>query len=84
MVTAAESCLSEAIRSGRSFVDSAPGAIATTKRLLDEAAARPRDLRGAAAISAAVRVSDEASEGIRAFVEKRPPPGRRGRWPEPV
>ena len=35
--------------------------------------AGPRDLRGAAAISAAVRCSDEAREGIRAFVEKRRP-----------
>ena len=32
-----------------------PAGLATTKRLLDEAAGRPRDLRGAAAISAAIR-----------------------------
>jgi methylglutaconyl-CoA hydratase len=73
LVTAADSCLSEAIRLGQELLDSAPGAIATVKRLLDEAAGRPADLRGAAAISAAVRVSDEAAEGIRAFLEKRPP-----------
>ena len=62
-------------RSGwrKSLAECAPLAVATTKKLLDEAAGRPRDLRGAAAISAAIRISDEAREGIRAFVEKRPP-----------
>jgi methylglutaconyl-CoA hydratase len=50
-----------------------PQALATTKKLLDEAAGRPRDLRGAAAVSASVRVTDEAAEGLRAFLEKRPP-----------
>ena len=49
-------------RSGlpRSSPKCAPLALATTKKLLDEAAGRPRDLRGAAAISAAIRLSDEA------------------------
>jgi methylglutaconyl-CoA hydratase len=73
LVTPVESCLAEAIRLGQELVSSAPQAIATVKRLLDEATGRPHDLRGAAAVSAAVRVSDEAREGIRAFVEKRPP-----------
>ena len=73
VVTAAESCLSEAVRLAHALATSAPEAIASTKRLLDEAVARPHDLRGAAAVSAAVWVSDEAREGIRAFVEKRPP-----------
>jgi methylglutaconyl-CoA hydratase len=73
LVTPAESCLSEALRMGNELVSSAPQAIATTKQLLDLAAARPHDLRGAAAESAAARVSDEAQEGIRAFLEKRPP-----------
>ncbi len=59
------------IRIAESLAQSAPLALATTKRLLDEAAGRPRDLRGAAAISAAIRCSEEAREGIRAFVEKR-------------
>ena len=50
----------------------------------DQAAARrgerpPADPRGSAAITAAVRVSDEAREGIRAFFEKRPP-----RWAAPT
>ena len=43
------------------------------KRLLDETQGRPRSLRGAAAVSAAIRVSEEAQEGIRAFLEKRLP-----------
>jgi methylglutaconyl-CoA hydratase len=73
LVAPAERCLDEAIRLGTELLASAPSAIATAKRLLDESAGRPRDLRGAAAISAAVRVSEEAREGIRAFLEKRPP-----------
>jgi methylglutaconyl-CoA hydratase len=73
VVTPAENCLAEAIRLGQELVNSAPAAVAATKRLLDEAMGRPHDLRGAAAVSAAIRASDEAREGIRAFVEKRPP-----------
>ena len=72
-MTSVELCLDLAIGLADDLVSCAPRATATTKRLLDEAAARPHDLRGAAAVSAAIRVSDEASEGIRAFVEKRPP-----------
>jgi methylglutaconyl-CoA hydratase len=72
-VTADDRCLDEAIRVAEGLAECAPTALATTKRLLDEMAGRPRDLRGAAAISAAIRGSEEAREGIRAFVEKRPP-----------
>jgi|SRR5579864_9548903 len=72
-VVPAERCLDEALALARSLAESAPAAIATTKRQLDEASGRPKSLRGAAAISAAVRVADEAREGMRAFVEKRPP-----------
>jgi methylglutaconyl-CoA hydratase len=68
-----ERCLDEAISLAEGLLDSAPNAIATTKRLLDEATNRPGDLRGAAAVSASVRVGDEAAEGMRAFVDKRPP-----------
>jgi methylglutaconyl-CoA hydratase len=69
-----EGCLGAAIQVAEGLVVCAPQAVATTKRLLDEATSRPSDLRGAAAVSAAVRTSEEARQGIRAFVEKRPPP----------
>jgi enoyl-CoA hydratase/carnithine racemase len=73
-----EYCLAEAIRIGKKSVRLAPQAVATIKRLLDEAQNYPESLRGAAAVSAAIRVSDEAQEGMQAFLEKRPP-----RWAEP-
>jgi methylglutaconyl-CoA hydratase len=72
-VTTANRCLDEAIRVANGLVESGRLALATTKRLLDEAAGRPSDLRGAAAESAAIRCSPEAREGIRAFAEKRLP-----------
>ena len=72
-VTTSGECLDVAIRVAESLSNGAPQAIATCKKLLDEAAGRPLDLRGAAAISAATRLSDEAKEGIRAYLEKRPP-----------
>jgi methylglutaconyl-CoA hydratase len=72
-VVPAENCLDEALSLARALLVSGPKSIATTKRLLDEAGSRPKSLRGAAAVSAAVRVADEALEGMGAFVEKRPP-----------
>jgi methylglutaconyl-CoA hydratase len=72
-VTTNDRCLDEAIRVAEGLAECAPLALATTKKLLDEAAGRPPDLRGAAAISAATRLSEEAREGILAFAEKRPP-----------
>jgi methylglutaconyl-CoA hydratase len=77
-VVPAERCLEEAIRMAEGLIVNGPAAMATTKRLLDETGGRPPNLRGAAAISAVVRASEEAQEGIRAFVEKRPP-----RWATP-
>jgi methylglutaconyl-CoA hydratase len=72
-VVPAQECLTEAIAMGQSLVACAPRAIETTKRLIAEASGRPLDLRGAAAITAQTRVSEEAHEGIRAFLEKRSP-----------
>jgi len=66
-------CLDAVIAMGASLAEVGPIAVAATKKQLDEASRRPRDLRGAAAVSAAVRVSDEAVEGMTAFLEKRPP-----------
>ena len=72
-VVAHGSCLPAARELARELLESAPQAVATTKQQLDEATARPIDLRGAAAVSAAVRIADEAREGMRAFLEDRPP-----------
>jgi methylglutaconyl-CoA hydratase len=72
-VTPNDACLHEAIVVAEELAQSGPKALALTKRLLDEAAGRPHDLRGAAAVSGSVRLSPEAQEGIHAFVEKRWP-----------
>lgn len=72
-VVSVETTLNVAISLARSMFDGGPEAQAATKRQLDEAIHYPNNLRGSAAISAAVRVSDEAREGFAAFVEKRPP-----------
>jgi enoyl-CoA hydratase/carnithine racemase len=77
-VVPAEECLPTALALGQSLAESGPIALATTKKQLDEASRRPRDLRGSAAVSAAIRVSEEAAEGMAAFLEKRPP-----RWANP-
>jgi methylglutaconyl-CoA hydratase len=62
-----------ALRLATGLVEAGPIALATTKKQLDEASRRPSDLRGAAAVSAAIRVSEEAAEGMSAFLEKRRP-----------
>jgi methylglutaconyl-CoA hydratase len=72
-VVPAPACGKAAMELAAALLASAPGAVATTKRLLDEATGRPADRRGAASVSASARVGDEAAEGIRAFLEKRPP-----------
>lgn len=77
-ITEPENCLSEAVRAGLELVQVAPRAVAAVKRQLDETLGRPPSLRGAAAVSAAIRVSEEAQEGIQAFLERRPP-----RWTDP-
>lgn len=73
LIVPADRCREEALVLARELLSSAPKAVATTKQLLDEASRRPTDLRGPAAISAAVRVSEEAREGMSAFLEKREP-----------
>lgn len=72
-VVAEETCLEEAVALATSLLESAPIAARTAKTLLDEASKLPDNLRGAAAVSAAVRVGDEAREGMLAFLEKRRP-----------
>jgi methylglutaconyl-CoA hydratase len=72
-VVAAEACLREAIALGQALGACGPQAIETTKRLIVEVSGGPSDLRGAAAITAQVRVSEEAQEGILAFLERRQP-----------
>jgi methylglutaconyl-CoA hydratase len=72
-VVPADACRAEAIALAESLTSGGPRALATIKRQIDEATFRSANLRGAAAVSAAVRVSEEALEGMRAFLEKRPP-----------
>jgi methylglutaconyl-CoA hydratase len=72
-VSTADQLRDDALTLAHASLAAAPQALATTKKLLDEAARRPANLHGPAAVSAAVRVGDEAAEGLRAFLEKRPP-----------
>jgi methylglutaconyl-CoA hydratase len=48
-------------------------AVAETKARLNGVTGLLDELRGEAAVSAAIRISPEAEEGMRAFLEKRPP-----------
>ena len=66
-------CRQKAIDVARSLAAGGPLALATTKQRIDGSKHREVNLRGAAALSASVLGSDEAVEGIRAFLEKRPP-----------
>jgi methylglutaconyl-CoA hydratase len=72
-VVPGDACLDEALALAERSLATGPMAVATVKRLLDEATHRLPDLRGPAAITASVRVSEEAIEGMRAFLERRPP-----------
>ncbi|MFO0957239.1 MAG: enoyl-CoA hydratase/isomerase family protein [Isosphaeraceae bacterium] len=72
-VVPAPSCLDTAIELAERASACGPMALATVKKLLDEAGRRPADLRGPAAVTASVRVSEEAIEGMRAFLERRQP-----------
>jgi enoyl-CoA hydratase len=59
----------------------APGAVAATKRLLHEVPGRPfgEAIREMEALSMRLFRSDEGAEGMRSFLEKRPP-----RWAPPA
>jgi enoyl-CoA hydratase/carnithine racemase len=59
----------------RQVCQGAPDAVVRTKRLLDELSPRPirQELRRAIRYHLEARSSAEADEGLRAFVEKRPP-----------
>lgn len=67
--------LDEALALAKLAIHGAPGAIARTKRLIDEMRDRPitDDLERALRHHMAARHSPEAIEGIAAFFEKRPP-----------
>lgn len=69
-VVPSEHCLDEARALAQSLLACAPGAIAATKKLLDDEFGRPHDLLGAAAVSASARLTDEAREGVVAFGRK--------------
>lgn len=74
LVNAVEaSVLDHVLAVARRMAEGGPHALEMTKRLLDEATGRPKDLRGAGAVTALVRTSDEGTEGMAAFLEKRPP-----------
>lgn len=79
-VVPAARLMDEAIAVAREACHGAPGAIARTKRLLDDLSPRPiaEDLRLALKYHLEARESAEAAEGVSAFLEKRPP-----RWSLP-
>ena len=74
-VVPANSLMDAALELARRACQGAPGAIARTKRLLDDLAARrlDEDLRKALDYHLQARHSAEAAEGIAAFREKREP-----------
>jgi enoyl-CoA hydratase/carnithine racemase len=74
-VVPAEGLLVVATGVARDVCKGAPGAIARTKRLLDDLSPRPiaEDLRRALRYHLEARQSAESAEGIAAFREKREP-----------
>jgi enoyl-CoA hydratase/carnithine racemase len=74
-VVAQDSLMSEALKFAKSAVQRAPGALAQTKRLIDELWWRSvkQDVDLALKYHMEARESVEAREGIAAFNEKRKP-----------
>jgi len=72
-VVPASSLTSETAALAEAVSESAPGAVARTKRLLDDLDGIASDLQIALDVHLAARDSQEAAEGIAAFFEKRVP-----------
>ncbi len=72
-VVAGEDCLPEALQMAARLAECGPRALAAVKLLLDQRSGRPGDPMTAVNASSSARRSDEAREGIQAFLEKRPP-----------
>lgn len=70
-----ETLMDNAIHLAREACKGAPGAIHRTKKLLDSQSARPieEDLKRALDFHLHARNSQEATEGVKAFLEKRTP-----------
>jgi methylglutaconyl-CoA hydratase len=77
-IVAPDALASESMDLAKEACKGAPGAIARTKRLLDDLSPRPiaEDLRRALAFHLEARESAEATEGVAAFLERRQP-----HWP---
>jgi methylglutaconyl-CoA hydratase len=74
-VVSANTAMAESMTLAKQACKGAPGAIARTKRLLDELSPRTiaEDLRRALAFHFEARESAEAAEGVAAFLERREP-----------
>jgi len=74
-VVPAEQIMDTALDLARQVCRGAPGAVVRSKRLLDELSPHPirQELRRAIRYHLEARNSAEAEEGLRAFIEKRPP-----------
>lgn len=72
-VVPAPSLADETNAMAATVMEGAPGALARTKRLLDDLDGIDADLTAALKIHLSARDAEEAQEGITAFFEKRPP-----------
>ncbi len=71
-VTTRDDCVAEALRIGSLMAEGGPDALAAIKGLLEERTGTPA-LTAAIEASLKARDSDEGREGVRAFLERRPP-----------